>query len=85
MAESITYGKVTLAEDDEEAIIDAPSVVDKGICQLTLDCAPRAAQIEVTTIQGGRYKIRRKSHHGQRIEIAYRISYGLGRAMRSEA
>ena len=85
MAESITHGKVTLAEKDDEAISDAPSVIDKGICQLSLDCTPSSAQIEVTTIEGGRYKVRRKSHHGQRIEIAYRISYGLGRAMRSEA
>ena len=85
MAESITHGTVTLADDQEEATIEAPSVVDKGICQLTLDPTPADSRLEVTTIEGGRYRIRRRSHHGQRIEIAYRIRYGLGRGTRSEA
>lgn len=85
MPESITHGAITLAEAEEEAIIAAPSVVDKGICQISIEPTPADAILEVTVAEGGRYRIRRKSHHGERITIAYRISYGLGRSIRSEA
>lgn len=85
MPESVTHGTTTLAETEKEKTIDAPSVVGKGICQLTFETTPADAVVAVDTIDGGRYRISRRSHYGQRIAIAYRISYGLGRTPRTEA
>lgn len=84
LQQSVTHGTTTLAETEEATLIDAPSVVGQGICQIRIDPTPADALVRVTMEEGGRYRIERKSHHGTAIEIRYRISYGLGRALRSE-